>query len=441
MDLFEATLDREAPLAHRIRPRSLEEVTGQDALLGPRGSLGRQLAAGRLPSCILWGPPGCGKTTIAMLLAQSVDARFVVLSAVGGGVADVRRAIEDAIRARQLGQRTVLFIDEIHRFNKAQQDVLLPHVERGTVTLIGATTEHPGLEINPALRSRVSIHRLEPLAAADLVQILERALTDPERGLGRPAQSLGNDVLHAVARWCGGDARAALGALECVVAAGIREVAELPAVLDQARLGQDKTGEGHYDVISALIKSMRGSDPDAALHWLARLLEGGEDPLFIARRLVIFASEDVGNADPTSLLTAMAALGAVQQIGMPEARITLGQAVTWLASAPKSQAAYAAINEALEDVRQEAGGPVPSSLRGLAVRGAADAYSSPHGMPGAFDPKRSFWPVGRTPRRYYRPLGRGQEYRILQRLAHWEGLRLEAGQERPNEDLPPAPGS
>ncbi|MEB3203392.1 MAG: replication-associated recombination protein A [Candidatus Sericytochromatia bacterium] len=441
MSLFERSLDAEAPLAHRMRPRTLAEVVGQDHLLGPRGALARLVTAGRLPSCILWGPPGCGKTTLAMLLATSIEARFVVLSAVGGGVADVRKAIDEATKARRLGQRTVLFIDEIHRFNKAQQDVLLPHVEQGTVTLIGATTEHPGLEVNPALRSRVAIHRLETLDPDALATLLLRALTDPERGLGQSDDVLDDKVLEAIARWSGGDARAALGALEAVVTAGIREIDELPGFLDQARLAQDKRGDGHYDVISALIKSMRGSDPDAALHWLARLLEGGEDPLFVARRLVIFASEDVGNAEPMALLVAMAALGAVQHVGMPEARINLGQAVTWLASAPKSQAAYAAINAAMADVRADAGGTVPGALRGLAARDVADAYATPHGMPGAFDPARSFWPVGRKPVRYYRPEGRGHEYRVLQRLTHWDSLRRTAGTVLPEEGLPPLPGS
>ncbi|MBM3260593.1 MAG: replication-associated recombination protein A [Candidatus Sericytochromatia bacterium] len=441
MSLFERSRDAEAPLAHRMRPRALAEVVGQDHLLGPRGALTRLVTAGRLPSCILWGPPGCGKTTLAMLLATSIEARFIVLSAVGGGVADVRKAIDEATKARRLGQRTVLFIDEIHRFNKAQQDVLLPHVEQGTVTLIGATTEHPGLEVNPALRSRVAIHRLETLDPEALAALLHRALADPDRGLGQPDDVLDDKVLAAIARWSGGDARAALGALEAAVTAGIREVDELPRFLDQARLAQDKRGDGHYDVISALIKSMRGSDPDAALHWLARLLEGGEDPLFVARRLVIFASEDVGNAEPMALLVAMAALGAVQHVGMPEARINLGQAVTWLASAPKSQAAYAAINAAMADVRADAGGTVPGALRGLAARDAADAYATPHGMPGAFDPVRNFWPVGRKPVRYYRPEGRGQEYRVLQRLTHWNRLRRTAGTVLPEEDLPPLPAS
>lgn len=439
MSLFGQSLDAEIPLAHRMRPRNLGEVVGQDHLLGSAGALTRLVAAGRLPSCILWGPPGCGKTTLAMLLAASVEARFVVLSAVGGGVADVRKAIEEATKARHLGQRTVLFIDEIHRFNKAQQDILLPHVEQGTITLVGATTEHPGLEVNPALRSRVALHRLETLPPEALVTLLQRALTDPVRGLAQPEDRLAREVLEAIARWSGGDARAALGALEAVVAAGLRETDELPAFLDQARLAQDKGGDGHYDVISALIKSMRGSDPDAALHWLARLLEGGEDPLFVARRLAIFASEDVGNAEPMALLVAMAALGAVQHVGMPEARITLGQAVAWLASAPKSQAAYAAIQAAMADVREDAGGTVPSALRGLAARDRADSYVSPHGMPGAFDPQRSFWPVGRKPRRYYRPEGRGQEYRVLQRLTHWDNLRRQAGSAMPEDPLPPLP--
>ena len=362
----------DAPLAERMRPRSLEEYVGQGHLVG-EGRLVRKLVdgGGPLPSLILWGGPGTGKTTLARLLARRAGTRFTPLSAVLSGVKELREAIAEAREARRRGRRTVLFIDEIHRFNKAQQDAMLPSVEDGTVTLIGATTENPSFEVNGALLSRARILTLNPLTEGDVATILRRALADPERGLAALRPEVSEEDLGHLARAAGGDARVALTALESSVSAtepgleGVRRVDRdtLVEALGRARFAYDKGGEEHYNLISGLIKSLRNSDVNAALYWLARLIEGGADPVFIARRLCILASEDVGLADPQAMVQAAAAAQIVQLIGLPEGLYPLSQATIYLANAPKSNAVKRAYFAAAEDAAATAREPVPLHLR------------------------------------------------------------------------------
>ncbi|MBX5450361.1 replication-associated recombination protein A [Thermogemmatispora sp.] len=355
------------PLASRLRPRSLEEFVGQEHLLGEGRLLRRCLEEDRVPSLILWGPPGSGKTTLAGLIAQLTRAHFVSLSAVAAGVADLRRVAEEARTRRQLrGQRTILFIDEIHRLNKAQQDAILPYVEQGLLTLIGATTENPSFEVNAALLSRCRVFTLNPLSDAEIIRLLQRALQDEERGLGRQHLEVADEALLQIARFANGDARTALNVLE-LAAAGASQGRITPATVAEAQqqrvLLYDKSGDQHYDTISALHKAIRGSDPDAALYWLARMLEAGEDPLFIARRLIRIATEDVGLADPLALPLCVAAQQAVQFVGLPEADLALAEAAVYLACAPKSNALYLAYGQARDDVRQLRQEPVPLALR------------------------------------------------------------------------------
>ena len=365
----ENTVDPDEPLAARMRPRTLDEILGQDHILAPGRALRVALERDRLPSMILWGPPGSGKTTLARVIARSIRSSFVSLSAVSAGVADLRRSVEDARKLRvATGRRTVLFIDEIHRFNKAQQDAILPHVETGTVTLIGATTENPSFEVNAALLSRCRVYVLRALADEQLVALLQRALSDVERGLGgrRDPVRAEDEVLQRLAAYANGDARIALTALELASDSALdgQITLELLAdVLQHRSLLYDKDGEEHYNIISALHKSVRDSDPDGSLYWLGRMIEAGDDPLYIARRLVRMATEDIGMADPQALVVAMAAQQAVHFLGMPEGNLALAQAAVYLALAPKSNALYRAYGAVREDVQNTRNDPVPLHLR------------------------------------------------------------------------------
>ena len=432
MDLFEESSGPEPvtrePLASRMRPRTLEDVLGQDRILGPGRLLRRAIEADRLNSLILYGPPGCGKTSIAEVIARATSRRFERTSGVVANVATLRGIIEVADQfRRQDGSETILFIDEIHRFNKAQQDVLLPHVERGVVTLVGATTHNPLFFINSPLTSRSLIFQLDPLSIEAVAGLLERALVE-ERGLGDMAVKADPDALRHLAGVCEGDARRALNALEVAALttpAGkdgrihiTRAVAE--DSIQKKAVVYDHDEDGHYDTISAFIKSVRGSDPDAAVYWLAKMLYAGEDPRFIARRLVILASEDIGNADPRGLYVAVSAMQAVDFVGMPEARIILSQATTYLATAPKSNAAYVAINDALEDVEQGRVLPVPDQLRNVKVTSVDGPDRKEYVYPHDFDGHVVKQEYAATTRAYYRPTSEGYEATIAQRMANWK---------------------
>jgi len=419
-----------APLADRMRPRSLGEVVGQEHLIGPGKVLRRALEDGALHSMILWGPPGTGKTTLARLVADVAGARFVSFSAVLSGVKEIRQVTAEAETERALrGRRTILFVDEIHRFNKAQQDAFLPHVEKGTIVLIGATTENPSFEVNAALLSRCRVYVLKLLGEDDLTRILTRALEDKERGLGATGGAADADALRLIARLVDGDARSALNILELAVAlhgtgvteAAIREAAQKKALL------YDKAGEEHYNLISALHKSLRDSDPDGALYWLGRMLEAGEDPLYVARRLVRFASEDVGNADPVALSLTLAAKDAYDFLGSPEGELALAQATLYLALAPKSNAAYVAFNEVKRDVHDRPSEPVPLHLRNAPTRlmqdlGYGAGYQYAHDAPDALVDQEHL-PESLRARRYYRPADRGLEAELARRLEAWRRTR------------------
>jgi putative ATPase len=429
-DLFSLSDERaaaEAPLAARMRPRTLAEFAGQEHIIGPGTVLRAAVQGGQLFSMILFGPPGCGKTTLARLIAAETGARLVQLSAVSSGTADVRAAIQGAREARTLGAaRTVLFIDEIHRFNKAQQDALLPAIEDGIVTLIGATTENPYFEVNSALLSRCQLYRFEPLAPELVEQVVTAALQDEERGLGGKGVTLGDGALAFLAGMSRGDARVALNALETAWRSRTAAAPGAPVTvtLDDLQDAAQKSpvmydrDDAHYDTISAFIKSMRGSDPDAAVYYLASMIAGGEDPKFIARRMIVFASEDVGNADPQALQVVVAAARAVEFVGLPECRINLSQAATYLALAPKSNAAYKAVDAALDDVRREGNQPPPPHLRSANYRGAKElghgaGYKYPHAT-GGWVPQQ-YLPERLSGRRYYVPI-RGVETELAARL-------------------------
>ena len=437
MDLFDDTPTSHAalpntPLAARMRPTTLEEFVGQARILGPESLLRRAIEEDALTSVIFFGPPGVGKSTLAGIIAGRTQSHFEPFSAVTQGIPDLRKAIEAASTRRRLyGKKTVLFIDEIHRFNKTQQDALLPHVENGTVVLIGATTENPYFEVNAPLLSRARVFTFESLSDEQLGDLLNRAVSDTERGLGALSVVLEPEARAHLIDKSNGDARTALNALELAAtttrpesrkADAVRRVTKAIAeeALQQRALTYDKTGDTHYDTISAFIKSIRGSDPDAGLYYLARMLAAGEDARFIARRLVILASEDVGNADPLGLVVANAAAHAVEFVGLPEARLNLAQAVTYLAAAPKSKASYNGINRALADVEAERARPVPKPMRDARSgtgRAAKDdvPYLNPHDYPGNYV-AQAYLPEGAQTQVYYEPTENGAEAAIKARM-------------------------
>jgi len=432
-----ARAERNAPLAARMRPRSLEEFVGQEHIVGPGRALRRAIEEDRLPSMIFWGPPGSGKTTLARIIATMTRSHFEPVSAVASGVADLRRVAAEAKERLGLhGQRTILFIDEIHRFNKAQQDIILPYVEDGIITLIGATTENPSFEVISPLLSRSRVFKLEPLTPDQICYILQSALADRERGLGDSNAQVPADVLRALANAVGGDARIALNALELAVqttppdAEGVRRVSlqQIEEALQHRAAMYDKAGDWHYDIASAFIKSLRGSDPDAALYWLARMLEGGEDPLFVARRLVILASEDVGLADPQALQVAVAAQQAVHFIGMPEGFYPLAEATIYLATAPKSNSVGSAYMRALKDAQDTLNEPVPLHLRNpvtglMREMGYGRDYRYDHSFPEHHSGQEHL-PERLAGRQYYIPGELGYEKRIKEWLERLRGRKV-----------------
>ena len=431
MELFDSPTKQEqrasTPLAERMRPSSLDEFIGQQHLLGPGKLLREVVGGGKLHSLILWGPPGSGKTTLAQILASSCGAYCVHFSAVSSGVKELKKIIEEAERLHRLGKPTVLFIDEIHHFNKSQQDTFLPHVEHGTLILIGATTENPSFEVIPPLLSRCQVLVLHPLSTEEIGEIIDRALHDPKRGLSSWGMELAPEGRDFLVQQSQGDARIALNALETAASLARREknkkqidLPHLQEALQKKALLYDKSGEEHYNVISAFIKSLRGSDPDAALYWLMRMIEAGEDPLFIVRRMIIFAAEDIGNADPQALQVAVAAKDAVHFVGLPEGRIPLAQATTYLATAPKSNASYKAMLAAAKDVKERGALPVPLHLRNAPTQlmedlGYGKDYQYAHNFPGHIV-DLEYFPEGLKRRRYYSPSHSGYEQTIKERM-------------------------
>ena len=450
MSLFQSTpspggkADSTRPLADRMRPRTLDEYVGQEHLIGTGKPLRVQIERDDSGSLIFWGPPGTGKTTLAKIIANMTKAEFIEFSAVLAGIKEIKQVMSEAERARQYGTRTIVFIDEIHRFNKAQQDAFLPHVEKGNIRLIGATTENPSFEINSALLSRCRVYVLQPLTEEQIVLLLRRALADTERGLGKMNLSASDEILKTIASYTSGDARSAYNVLE--VAAGLTEENEgagreitsqiVRDALQKRILLYDKAGEEHYNLISALHKSVRNSDPDAALYWLGRMLEAGEDPLYIARRVVRMAVEDIGLADPNALSLCMAARDAVDFIGMPEGNLALAQAVVYLSVAPKSNALYTAYGNVLQDVENTAAEAVPLHLRNAPTRlmkglGYGRGYQYAHDLESKVADMRCL-PDSLRDRVYYQPTSEGIEKRVRERLDEIRTQRAHANEHKKN---------
>ena len=445
-DLFEYQAEKElkkgAPLAARMRPRNFDEFVGQEHVVGPGRVLRKAIESDQVPSMVLWGPPGSGKTTLAQIIANSTKSHFSHVSAVSAGVADLRRIVEEARERRgQHSLRTILFVDEIHRFNKAQQDAILPHVENGTVTFVGATTENPSFEVISPLLSRCRVFVLHQLGEEQIDLIVDRAIEDQERGLGKLDVQVEPDAKKFLIEMANGDARTALNALELAVNATARNAAGKKVItlatvedaLQHRSLMYDRAGEQHYDVISAFIKSLRGSDPDAAVYWLARMVETGEDPLFIARRMVILAAEDIGLADPQALVVAIAAQQAVHFVGMPEGYLPLSEAALYLATAPKSNSALTAYSEAMKDVKQTLNEPVPLHLRN-AVTGLMGKLGYGRGYRYAHSYEehqvaQQHLPSKLAGRRYYHPGDQGFEKELGERMKRWG--------KRPGQSGPP----
>ncbi len=425
-----------SPLADRMRPRTLDEFVGQEHLLGPDSVLRKAIESDEITSLVFWGPPGSGKTTLARIIAGSTEARFVAFSAVTSGIPEIRKIIRSMEADHHLyGRRSILFVDELHRFNKAQQDAFLPHIERGAVVLIGATTENPSFELNAALLSRCRVYTLDRLSVEDIKTVVDRAISDESRGLGSRPVEVDSDAAEFLAHTADGDARVALNALEVAAQSitpaedGTRkiDIHVIAEALQSRPLVYDKSGEGHYNLLSALHKTVRSSDPDAGLYWLARMLEGGEDPLIIARRLIRIASEDVGNADPQALPLAIAAKDAVHFNGLPEADLALAQTIVYLALAPKSDAIYTAYTEAREDAREHGSLPPPLNIRNAPTRlmkklGYGKGYQHAHDFEDAVVDQPTF-PEEMGARTYYRPVDRGFEREMKKRLEWWKKRR------------------